>query len=191
VANERWFYPKLSRLEFQRQQSKYAEYLAAHRYEAEQLPQTVTSHIDPRDFDAQRTDYVPVQDEDMVTAAECIPSHRWLTEFLADFAGLRGQLHRSVMTSSQHLFSHDTRSTQARTLSCIAGISCIVTVNFQACHAGSCRRSNSHKHGMQPDLPLLFGFTQHTQDVMRGHQGTCTMCSKMINQYCHAGRRKM
>lgn len=70
--------------------------LVAHRYEAEQLPQTVTSHIDPRAFDAQRTDYVPVQDEGNLTAADCIPSHQWLTEFLADFAGLRSQLHRSV-----------------------------------------------------------------------------------------------
>lgn len=70
--------------------------LAADRYEAEQLPQTVTSHIDPRAFDAQRTDYVPVQDEGSLTAAECIPSQQWLTEFLADFAGLRSQLHRSL-----------------------------------------------------------------------------------------------
>lgn len=29
-----------------------------------------------------------------MTAADCIPSHQWLTEFLADFAGLRSQLHR-------------------------------------------------------------------------------------------------
>lgn len=70
--------------------------LAADRYEAELLPQTVTSHIDPRAFDAQRTEYVPVQDEGHVTAAECIPSHQWLVEFLADFAALRGQLHRSA-----------------------------------------------------------------------------------------------
>ncbi|KAA6423316.1 MAG: gem-associated 2 [Trebouxia sp. A1-2] len=70
------------------------EYIKRVRYEAEQLPQTVTSHIDPRAFDAQRTDYVPVQDEGSLTAAECIPSQQWLTEFLADFAGLRSQLHR-------------------------------------------------------------------------------------------------
>lgn len=29
-----------------------------------------------------------------MTAAECIPSHQWLVEFLTDFAALRGQLHR-------------------------------------------------------------------------------------------------
>lgn len=67
---------------------------AAYRYEAQQLPQTVTSTIDPRDFDAQRTDYVPAQGVHAVTAADCIPSHQWLTEFLADFANLRAQLHR-------------------------------------------------------------------------------------------------
>ena len=67
------------------------------RYEAEQLPQTVTSHIDPRDFDAQRTDYVPLQDQGTVTAADCIPSRQWLVEFLADFASLRAQLHKYVL----------------------------------------------------------------------------------------------
>ena len=69
----------------------------ASRYEAEQLPQTVTSHIDPRDFDAQRTDYVPLQDQETMTAADCIPSNQWLIEFLADFAGLRAQLHKYVL----------------------------------------------------------------------------------------------
>ncbi|KAL3156933.1 hypothetical protein ABBQ38_001195 [Trebouxia sp. C0009 RCD-2024] len=70
------------------------EYIKRVRYEAEQLPQTVTSCIDPRDFDAQRTDYIPLQDQDSVTAADCIPSRQWLTEFLADFASLRAQIHR-------------------------------------------------------------------------------------------------
>lgn len=68
--------------------------LIASRYEAERLPQTVTSRIDPRDFDAQRTDYIPLQDQDTVTAADCIPSQQWLIEFLADFASLRAQLHK-------------------------------------------------------------------------------------------------
>ena len=69
----------------------------ASRYEAERLPQTVTSHIDPREFDAQRTDYVPLQDQDTVAAADCIPSYQWLTEFLSDFASLRAQLHQYVL----------------------------------------------------------------------------------------------
>ena len=64
------------------------------RYEAEQLPTTVTSQIDPRQYDAQRTDYVPAQDNEPMTAADCMPSMQWLQEFLADFAALRAQLHR-------------------------------------------------------------------------------------------------
>lgn len=87
--------------------------LAADRYEAEQLPQTVTSRIDPRAFDAQRTDYVPVQDEGNLTAAECIPSRQWLTEFLADFAGLRSQLHRSLAMLCQ-LCAYTTQHSQSR-----------------------------------------------------------------------------
>lgn len=65
-----------------------------YRYEAEQLPTTVTSHIDPRKFDAQRTDYVPVHEDDSMSAAECMPSMQWVQEFLADFAALRAQLHK-------------------------------------------------------------------------------------------------
>lgn len=65
-----------------------------YRYEAEQLPPTVTSHIDPRQYDAQRTDYVPTHDDEVMTATECMPSMQWLQEFLADFAALRAQLHK-------------------------------------------------------------------------------------------------
>lgn len=70
------------------------------RYEAEQLPPTVTSQIDPRQYDAQRTDYVPAQDSEAMTAADCMPSMQWLQEFLADFAALRAQLHKYAMDSS-------------------------------------------------------------------------------------------
>ena len=86
----------MTRMRLHQIQSCQSLVLTASRYEAEQLPQTVTSHIDPRDFDAQRTDYVPLQDQDTVTAADCIPSRQWLTEFLADFASLRAQLHKYV-----------------------------------------------------------------------------------------------
>lgn len=64
------------------------------RYEAEHLPQTVTSQIDPREYDAQRTEYVPVHDDDAGSALDCMPSLQWLQEFLADFAALRAQLHK-------------------------------------------------------------------------------------------------
>ncbi|KAK9810074.1 hypothetical protein WJX72_004382 [[Myrmecia] bisecta] len=70
------------------------EYLRRVRYEAAQLPRVVTAKIDPRDFDAQRTQYVP--SGALPEAIElAMPEKRWLQSILTEFALLRLQIQQA------------------------------------------------------------------------------------------------
>ena len=83
---------------------------AAHcqrRYEAQRLPDVVTSSIDPRAYDSRRTAYAPAAEAVPRAPDFARPSRQWLREFLTDFQAVRDHLARSV-TDSCRLF-HDAK----------------------------------------------------------------------------------
>ena len=61
------------------------------REEAAQLPDVVTSNVDPATFQARQTEYVPPELAQPACTAY-VPDTGWLAEFLADFAALRRRL---------------------------------------------------------------------------------------------------
>ena len=66
------------------------------RYEARHLPDVVTSNLDPRQFDGQRTPAMPAVpgDDEPECPADLKPSIPWVKGFLQDFSALRQQLQR-------------------------------------------------------------------------------------------------
>ena len=63
------------------------------RYEAAQLPDIVVSSLDARQFDQNRTKYVP----DYIKGASgdnVALNHEWLEAFVQDFANLRASFRR-------------------------------------------------------------------------------------------------
>ncbi len=65
------------------------------RHEAAQLPDIVTSAIDPRAYDAQRTDWAPSAANDIPEAPDFArPSVQWVVQFLRDFVAVRTDLQR-------------------------------------------------------------------------------------------------
>lgn len=61
------------------------------REEAAQLPDVVTSDMDPATFQARQTEYVPAELAQPACTAY-VPDTGWLADFLADFAALRRRL---------------------------------------------------------------------------------------------------
>ncbi|KAK9833994.1 hypothetical protein WJX81_001797 [Elliptochloris bilobata] len=76
-----------------------AAYLRSVRDEAAQLPDVVTSSVDPAMFQARQTAYVPAELA-LPACAAYRPDTGWLAEFLADFAALRRRLQGSPAVSS-------------------------------------------------------------------------------------------
>jgi Survival motor neuron (SMN) interacting protein 1 (SIP1) len=67
----------------------------ADRHEAAQLPAVVTSSIDPRSYDAQRTQWAPSAEGDIPQAPPFTrPSDQWVVQMLHDFAGVRADMQR-------------------------------------------------------------------------------------------------
>ena len=64
------------------------------RYEAQRLPDVVTSAIDPRAYDARRTAYAPAAEAVPRAPDFARPSRQWLREFLTDFQAVREHLAR-------------------------------------------------------------------------------------------------
>uniref|UniRef100_A0A7S0WV45 Gem-associated protein 2 n=1 Tax=Pyramimonas obovata TaxID=1411642 RepID=A0A7S0WV45_9CHLO len=77
------------------------EYLRQVRWEAKQLPKVVCAKINLRQFDDNRTKYVPragqvkAEEESLVTPSSHFPEQEWMEAFLSDFKELREALEAS------------------------------------------------------------------------------------------------
>ena len=69
------------------------------RYEAQRLPDVVTSGIDPRAYDSRRTAYAPAAEAVPRAPDFARPSRQWLREFLTDFQAVREHLARQATCS--------------------------------------------------------------------------------------------
>lgn len=77
------------------------EYLRRVRHEAASLPDVVTSSIDPRAYDAHRTQWAPPAEDDIPQAPDFArPSEQWVVQLLHDFAGVRADLQRAEAEQS-------------------------------------------------------------------------------------------
>lgn len=79
------------------------------RYQAQRLPDVVTSGIDPRAYDSRRTAYAPAAAAVPRAPDFARPSRQWLREFLTDFQAVREHLARQATcsgTSPSLMFRH-------------------------------------------------------------------------------------
>ena len=91
------------------------------RYEAQRLPDVVTSAVDPRAYDGRRTAYAPTADDVPAAPEFARPSRQWLLEFLADFQSIRDHLSRCASCTASFL---PRRPQPSRHTACLPGLLC-------------------------------------------------------------------